>query len=683
MKSIIFPLVAVLCFGFAARAQTPIPTPESDSDQVVRISTSLVQMDVSVTDKDGKPISDISQDEIQVYQNDKKQEITNFSFVSGGNFRNVKNGRVPDGALLDSNVKPEDIRRTIVVVIDDLSLSFENTFWAKKAVKTFIESQMQQGDLVAIIRTSAGIGSLQQFTTDKRRLLAAADKIRYNSITAQMSLFYPVATATNGTREPKRTKSTDPERDRFRENVFASGSLGALNYVIKGMRELPGRKSIMLISEGVPLFFVNTNKIPELTQAYSNIKRLIDLANRASVVIYGIDPSGLTIPGAVPTAFWDRDRTDSLRMLSQQTGGFAVVNQNDINRGMARVLQDQSYYLVGYQPDDDTFNAKIPKYNQVRVTVSRPGAEVRYRSGFMGFSEETINAAAPTGKQKMIKALLSPFGINEITLDLNTLVGADGDKRPFLRPVIHVGPGDLTFREQPDGKYKASFDLVAMTFGESGQIIDQSSQEFTVDVDRDEYDAVSRNGFVYEFILKLRSAGAYQTRVVIRDHVTDRVGSASRFVDVPNFKKGRLLVSSPFLENVSRENWEKAQAGLPPDPNGTIGVWRATATREFEHDTVLKFAYSIFNARLDAQRNAHLHYQVKLFRNGEPVYTGTQMPLSVKDSADYRSLDANGKIVLSPDFEPGDYILQLTITDELRKGSKGIVDQFIQFEIVE
>lgn len=672
MKYLIFPFAIIVFFSSFVFSQTPSPTPDAvpeDDGQVVRISTSLVQMDVTITDKKGNPITDLRQDEIEIYQNDKKQEITNLSFVSGK--KNTGAGNKLQVGSKSRNIKAEQIRRTIVLVVDDLTLSFENTYWVRKAVKKFIDTQMQEGDLVAVIRTSSGIGSLQQFTTDKRQLMAAAEKIKYTSAVAPITLFFPSAADRNSKRS-KRVR--EPETARFRESVFAAGSLGALNYVIKGMKELPGRKSIMLLSEGLPLFFWN-NKIPESTGIFSSLKRLIDLANRSSVVIYGIDPTGLSIPGEPTTAFFDRDRQDSLRLLSQDTGGFAVFNQNDMNKGMDRVLNDQSYYLVGYEPDESTFDSKIPKYNQVKVTVSRPDAEVRYRRSFMGFSEENIKTTKFSAKERMINALTSPFGLNEITLDLNTLFTSDADQRPLLRSVIHVGPGDLIFSEQPNGKYKAAFDLAAITVGDSGVVVDEIAKEFTVEVDRAEYELINKSGFVYDFTFSLKEAGAYQVRVAIRDHESDKVGSANQFVDIPNFKKGKLLLSSPFLENVSNGDQE--------DPKSVAGTWRATASREFRSGTVLKFAYSIFNAKMDASRNAKLTYQPKVFYNGTLIYTGNKMPLTVKDSADYRSLETNGKITLSSAFKPGEYILQLTVTDEMRKGSKGTADQFIQFDIME
>ena len=77
--------------------------------------------------------------------------------------------------LPPSNTRPDQVRRTIALVVDDLSLSFESTYYVRRTLKKFVDEQMQEGDLVAIIRTGAGIGALQQFTTDKRLLYAAIE----------------------------------------------------------------------------------------------------------------------------------------------------------------------------------------------------------------------------------------------------------------------------------------------------------------------------------------------------------------------------------------------------------------------------------------------------------------------------------------------------------------------------
>ncbi|MBK9528767.1 MAG: VWA domain-containing protein [Acidobacteria bacterium] len=163
----------------------PTPPPESD---VVKISTNLIQVDVTVTDKNGNAVRDLRPDEIEIYENGKLQKVNNFSFVPGNRTTTEEAARLakenrknsPNVILPSGPIRPEQVRRTIALVVDDLNLSFGSTAWVQDALKKFVNEQMQDGDLVAIIRTGAGVGALQQFTSDKRQLLAAIERVRFN-----------------------------------------------------------------------------------------------------------------------------------------------------------------------------------------------------------------------------------------------------------------------------------------------------------------------------------------------------------------------------------------------------------------------------------------------------------------------------------------------------------------------
>ena len=192
-------LLFVLLLSLAALAQQtdnsrpqPTPSPESEpqqpsrsnEDEVVRITTNLVQVDAVVTDKNGKLITDLSPDEVQIFEDGHQQKITNFSFVNpaASSVRPLPSGPpdknappLPPTKLLH----PEDVRRTIALVVDDLGLSFRSTYDVRNALKKFVDQQMQPGDLVAIIRTIGGIGALQQFTADKRQLHAAIERVNW------------------------------------------------------------------------------------------------------------------------------------------------------------------------------------------------------------------------------------------------------------------------------------------------------------------------------------------------------------------------------------------------------------------------------------------------------------------------------------------------------------------------
>jgi len=198
MSSIPPILLFVLLFSLATLAQQtdnsrpqpppaaegePQQSPRSNDDEVVRITTNLVQVDAVVTDKNGKLITDLRPDEVQIFEDGHQQKITNFSIVNP----EASSAPLLPSAPLDKNapplpptkLHPEDVRRTIALVIDDLGLSFRSTYDVRNALKKFVDQQMQPGDLVAIIRTSGGIGALQQFTADKRQLHAAIERVNW------------------------------------------------------------------------------------------------------------------------------------------------------------------------------------------------------------------------------------------------------------------------------------------------------------------------------------------------------------------------------------------------------------------------------------------------------------------------------------------------------------------------
>ena len=185
MKKIIASLIFIFLCALTSSSQTPTPTPAEDND-VVKISTTLIQVDVSVTDKKGNVIKDLRAEDFEIYENGKKQEITNFSFVAAGSESNqiAVKPKTNDKFALPlpptMPIRPEQVKRTIALVVDDLTMSFESTNYVKRALKKFVDEQMQNGDLVAIIRTGGGIGALQQFTSDKRQLYAAIEKVRWN-----------------------------------------------------------------------------------------------------------------------------------------------------------------------------------------------------------------------------------------------------------------------------------------------------------------------------------------------------------------------------------------------------------------------------------------------------------------------------------------------------------------------
>jgi VWFA-related protein len=704
----------ILSSAFLSNAQSPTPSPVK-GDDVVKISTSVIQIDATVTDKKGNVIRDLKPGEVEVYENGKKQEITGFTFVSGAPA--VEAGSTPTQTKANLNapsylptgpIKAENVRRTIAVVVDDLSLSFSSVFWVKTALKKYVNEQVRDGDLVAIIRTAGGIGALQQFTTDKRQLLAAVDKLKFSPYShGGISTFEPirpslkeqVAVSKDGVRDlrPDAEAERNAERtyDEARSNTFVSGTLGAVNFIVRGMESLPGRKSIVLLSDGIPLVSRDDSGRPKGTPGIMDrMQRLIDLANRASVVIYTIDPRGLVAPGAQAMDEWTElgfearlrqreaafsDSQDGLRYLAYETGGIPFINQNNINRGLEKVMDDQSYYLLAYEPDESTFDPSKSRFNRIEIRVTRPDTRVRYRSGFFGISDERLAVAKPSGAAATISALVSPFAVNDIPLRLHTIFSADQNAHGWLRSYLHIDARQLTFTKAEGNTRKAVFEIVAFSYGDNGMPSDQTTKQFTLTVPEFAYERSLEKGIVYQFAFPVKKAGAYQYRVALRDIATSKVGSAVQFVEVPNYKKDRLVLSGLVLQSVSRSDWEQYTKGTI---NDDVLAQRTdpqtdTALRQFKQGDVVRFGLDIYNLRSDEAPGLKARMQV--FKDGNLHFDGKEIPVKVSRGA--RSADYIGGIVLGKDMPPGDYLMRVEVKTE--KPREQAEYQFVQFEVVE
>ena len=712
MKKFSFAIFILLLVSTAIFAQQTTPTPPEDKTDTIKISTSLIQVDVTVTDKKGNVITDLRPEEFEVYQNGKKQTVTNFSFISVEKSSENLN---PQTAKLDKKtipippvkLKTEQVRRTYALVVDDLGINFGNIFWVKQSLKKFVNEQMQEGDLVAIIRTGSGIGALQSFTSDKRQLIAAIEKIRWNPQgRGGTSTFAPIGTTLSQDRDGnvglggedgpnvRVVKGTDEEiaflkqLDEIRNENFSVGTLGALNYIIRGMTNLPGRKSIILFSEG---FVLTANGAPN--QVYDAMRLLADYANRASVVIYTIDPRGLVVPGfesqdQVRDVFDSRNiaaaesrRTSfeesqsSLEYLASQTGGIPFINQNNIDKGLRQAVNDQSsYYLLGYQPDNDTFDTKKNKYNQLDVKVTRPGVRVRHRSGFFNVTDNVIRGNPQTPQQKLLGALTAPFDSGEINLNLYTVFQNDAQNGNLIQALVYIDARNLEFKKNAD-KWTANFDLIAMTFGDNGLPVDQFSKVYTIEIGETVYQNMLKNGFVYTLTVPIKKIGAYQFRIALRDTTSNKVGSASRFIEIPNVKKN-LALSNIVLDNFTAEEWQRVKAGGNRDDSERSVLLDAT-TRQFKRGTILLYDYVIYTPKA----NQPLNLQTRLIKDGKVVFEDSPSPVKTDGQTDLQRLTMRGGITLGKNLEVGTYLLQVIVSDTEK--SKKFATQYVEFELID
>jgi VWFA-related protein len=690
--------------------QTPQPSPAPNDDDVVRITSNLVQVDAVVTDRSGKPISDLRPEEIRIFEDGREQKVTHFSYVVADSQSPATSAKA---GVIDKNAPPvppvtlkvDQVRRTIALVVDDLGLSFESTHFVRRALKKFVDEQMQSGDLVAIIRTSGGIGALQQFTSDKRQLYASIERVRwYAGGRSGVSPFAPIEDRSG---ESEESRAASDDLNQFREDVFSVGTLGAVSYVVRGLKELPGRKSILLISDGFRIF--SRDDPNRNFRTLEALRRLVDQAGRASVVIYTMnatglqtltmnaaDNSGAMSPEQVEQQLTSRRTTafesqEGLSYLAYETGGMAIRNNNDLSDGIKRVIDDQKgFYLIGYRPDDSTFDQRTGRrtFHKLKLKVLREGKfTVRMRNGFFGVSDTEAKAALPTAREQVLGALFSPFGAAGVHVRLTSLFSNDAKLGSVARSMLHVKAADLTFTDEPDGWHQAAFDVVAVTFGDNGNVVDQTSRTHDFRVKGQAYKNVLKDGFVYFVTFPIKKPGGYQLRAAVRDHGSQRVGSASQFIEIPDIKKNRLVLSSVVISGRSAKG--KTQAGVGDTAASTQAEneelaepTNSAAVRQFHVGTIVDYSLIVYNARLPKEGGLpQVQIQARVFRDGKPVFVGKEQVLNLNQPTDLKRLAAGGAMQLGADLTPGEYVFQVIVTDLLAEPKRRVATQWVDFEM--
>lgn len=718
-------LACLLVFAIALNAFAQEP------QDVVRISTNLVQVDVVVT-KDGKQVAGLKPDDFEIFEDGHRQQITNFAFFSVRSpSTKPTSGTTSDSpALPPPTPQPYEIRRTVAIVVDDLGMSFQSMSQLRQYLTKFIAEKLSPNDLVAIIRTGSEVGALQQFTTDPRVLASAIADLRWNpcsrvgtSVISQerfLSTTNPSEQQLRGRLPPDRSPTsaqvdrpnTPNESNPCSVNNSVNYSISAIRFILRGMRDLPGRKSMMLISDNLPLqrqenapadfgfqrpVRENANVIDVWTQAtnYSDgLHGLAEQAIRSSVVIYGVSAQGLQTTGPTPadeisfppqqmirgprtdqpnvltrlmasrSAELHRN-TDGTEVLAKETGGFLIRNKNDF--GLDRVLEDQNgYYLIGYRPATDTFNRR---QHAIQVRVKHGGYTVRTRAGFYGSTDETASGTA-SQVDPLNKALSSPFGANDLTVRMAVLFANDPARGSLLRTFVAVDAKDLTFTQEPDGTHVAKFDISGILFGGNGAMVNRQDQSATLRLRGKPYEGALRDGVVYSIDLPVKVAGAFQLRVAVRDSASQKIGAAGQFIQAPNLSDGQLALSDILLyaEGAS------ATASVSDDLQTNLVL------RRFHQGASLVFGYTIYNAALDKKTHEpRLTTQTVVYRDSVKIYSSDRAAVTIADQTDLKRIATGARLQLGPTLTPGEYVVQIVVEDQITKRT---VTQVTQFEVV-
>ena len=560
----------------------------------IKLSTELVQIDVLVTGKDHKPVGGLTRGDFELYDNKRAQQITSFSYEETGKRR--AGTQTTEASSLPRAIAAGELKRVIAFVVDTFHIKFENIHQTRKMLEDFVDNKMQSGDLVLILPTGGGSGVLQQFTSDRRMLHRAIDRLKPLFFSNESTPYRSFARLGGGPggqigtggrgagglsmpRGGNIGASPDPL-----EEADVRATLNALDETINSMTRLPGRKVSVLVSEGLRIFTTRTT---------SDLDKTTSLAARANVVFYTIDPRGLDPlvltagdeidqgagPGTAVSNASDRKRDDfresqnSLRVIAADTGGKFFGNNNDIKQGLNVLLDENSaYYMLGFYPEASRWDGK---FHKIKVVVrNRPDLTVSFRKGYLAKSPQPDSPAKVDPRvAEVIEAISSPLARRDLDLRLTPLYADNAQREPRVTLLLHIDASRLTFT-QSGGRYQSNLDEVGLVLDAQGKAIDRFSETLRLNLQPATHAAVLTRGLLVTRTLNVRP-GVYQVRLFVREKDSGLVGTANDFIEIPDFKADRLSTSSLFVSGQAVEDGKVIN---------TAGEGGTPAQRRFNRD---------------------------------------------------------------------------------------------------
>jgi VWFA-related protein len=625
--------------------------PRRTSQDVVRISADLVQIDVTVTGKDGKPVAGLNREDFELYDNDKRQYISTFAYEETRARRVEEDPEEP--RALPRAVTAGELKRVIAFVIDTIHMKPDSVYRTRRMLEEFVDKKMQPGDLVLMLPTGGGSGLLQQFTSDQRILRRAVSRLR------------PFVHSTAVTPFRSAGIGLGPQRGPLEEfDVLLT--LRALNNLVRAMAKLPGRKIGLFISEGVRHLATRTT-----SDLYDTIGR----AARANVVLYTLDPRGLEPLGlSAADDLAGRDASeviaerrsdfnesqDSLNALAIDTGGRFFRDRNDIRSAVDRMLEENSaYYVLGFQPEAGKWDGK---FHKVKVVIrGRPELTVVTRRGYFArdTTEEGRRSADPKVAE-MVEAINSPLVRRDIDLQLTPFYKHGEKEGALLSTLLHIDATALNFT-QVAGRYTTKLDLTGLLVDSRGQAVDRFRNEVEFKLLPQNYERVLRRGLLSTRTTAVKP-GIYQIRIFVRESDSGLIGTAMGFVEVPKIKGDSLALSSIFTDARSAE----------PDQSLANGDERSTLSqRRFRQNGKFAYVLFIYNAKAGGdEKRVQLEMTARVLRGGQPVFSGQPRPPDIAEGSTPPSIIVTGGALQLNGMPPGEYTLEVTVVDKLRKNDK-------------
>ena len=570
---------------------------------VFRSGVDLRQLDVTVQDKNRRPVRGLTAADFSIEEDGKSQAIEAFSFVD---LPDIVNTEPAWAATTVSDVATNDLEssRVFALVINDIGGMGD--LWAnremKKSVATFV-GELGPDDIASVIFPASGVSS-QNFTRDKARLSQSVEwyGTRQNMLVGAIA--YGVCTP------PRQLPLT-------------------MRHVAETLASMKNRRKVIVYFGGG----LNYHTGPDECGVGQLWQQVVKISNENNISIYPVDTMGLRPrPRLILNPFLE---------LARETGGHAVVFTNSFDEGLKRIFtENSSYYLLAYQPTDA---AEDGRFRRVIVKVNRKDVDVISTRSYWAPKAPTAKRPAPAPPSPEVAALAGVLPVSQMPLRAAAAAfRVDGSAAAVV--TIALGLQQPAFPERT----RETVDVLVRAFTPDG--IDYGTEQQTVAVtvpaapvghERSRYQVLTR--------IDVPNPGRYELRISAHSAVTDTRGSIYVDVEVPDFRKEKLSLSGVLLSNAL-----STVPTAPPRVFGDITLAPPTTERAFAPSDPVTAFLRLYQGGNDRVAPALVNVKI-LDASGKAIFSHVE-PFAADRFEASRSADYQLRLPLAT-LTTGDYLL--------------------------
>ena len=527
-----------------------------------RIEVTVANLVVYVTDKKGRAIIDLTEDDFEVFQDGDRKQISNFKLytdeVIRHQFATADEGLAPGATPTPSAEAPAGpIPVHLVLYIDNENLDPLDRNRVLSQTREFVRTSLHPPAQMMVVAYQRSFEVLQEFTSDPDQVLKAMRSVRrYTGGRSERdSTRRDIVDKINRIKEENRSGSSSSagqglggewnqvyqEIDNYARETANNllFTLDSLRQIITSLSGLPGKKGIVYVSNGLPMIpgmglFYELSRVSMDSTVLNKMydfdrsrlfQQLAATANSQDVTFYAIDAGGLQMGGMGSAEFssaqdplaasvGQHNYTDSLRFLADETGGIAIVNTNDVGPRLELITQDMfTYYSIGY-PLQASGRDKVHRVKvKLRDDPDFKGYELRYRSRFVEKSLET------RVQDTVVSSLVFEVDNNPMQLEVETGTPATASEKRWLLPA-HISFPIRKVALLPEGDdYVGRVVMFIAVRGVDGKQSDLVRQEHEIRVPSADYEQAQRQRWAIDTQLLLES-GRYKIAVALLDPLT-------------------------------------------------------------------------------------------------------------------------------------------------------------------